>query len=106
MQNYKEVCGDKECVWFEISPSEGEEFLRWAKELGCIWVNGNEIKPENGADFFHFSIHNDGKLAYVSMLVWFAQHPKFENIERYVFSEFIKGVKVKPTSYMVVSPLE
>ena len=38
MQNYKEVCGNEECVWFEIKPSEGKKFLKWAKELGCIWL--------------------------------------------------------------------
>ncbi|MBR7186350.1 MAG: hypothetical protein IKD43_02545 [Clostridia bacterium] len=106
MQNYKEVCGDKECVWFEIEPSEGKKFLKWAKVLGCVWLSGEEINPEKGADFCHFSIHNDGKLANIAMSVWFAKHPKFENIDRYVFNEYIKDKKISPQSYMVVSPLQ
>ena len=48
MQNYKDVCGNEENVWFEISETEGQEFLQWAKDLGCSWLNGNEIIPENG----------------------------------------------------------
>ncbi len=94
MQNYKEVCGDKECVWFEIEPNEGKEFLKWAKDLGCIWLSGEEIKPEKGANFFHFSIYSDGRLANVAMFVWFSKDPKFKNIERYTFSEFLKGNKI------------
>ena len=99
MQNYKDVCGNKECVWFEIKPSEGKKFLKWAKDLGCVWLNGEEIEPEKGADFFHFSIHNDGKLANVAMFVWFAKHPKFENVKRYMFCEYIKGNFVSPSEY-------
>ena len=45
MQNYKDVCGDKQRVWFELSENEGQEFLQWAKDLGCTWLNGNEIIP-------------------------------------------------------------
>ena len=54
MQNYKEVCGKDECVWFEIQGNEGKKFLKWAKDLGCIWLNGEEIEPQKGADFFSF----------------------------------------------------
>ena len=56
MKSYKDVCGVDSCVWFEISPKEGKKFLKWAKELGCVWVNGEIIEPRKGADFFHFSI--------------------------------------------------
>ncbi|MBR2970654.1 MAG: hypothetical protein IKC48_02530 [Clostridia bacterium] len=106
MQNYKEICGEKECVWFEIKSIEGEKFLKWAKELGCVWVGGKEIEPHKGVDFLHFSIRSDGTVAYVDMIAWFVKHPKFENVKRYVFSEYIKGVKVGPKSYMVLSSLQ
>ena len=66
-------------------------------------ANGDEIEPEKGADFFHFSIHNDGKLANVAMFVWFSKHPKFKGIERYVFSEYLKGRKVKPSSHVLAA---
>lgn len=91
MQNYKDVCGNEEKVWFEISETEGQEFLQWAKDLGCSWLNGNEIIPENGTDGRHFSIHNDGKLAHVAMFIW--TDKRTENIIRYSFSEYMKGNK-------------
>ena len=103
MQNYKNVCGSKNCVWFEIKSTEGESFLKWAKNLGCVWLNGEQIQPQNGVEFLHFSIHSDGKLANVPMFVWFANHPKFANVEKYVFSEYIKGVKVSPKSHVITS---
>lgn len=81
MKSYKDVCGVDSCVWFEISPKEGKKFLKWAKDLGCIWVNGEIIEPRKGADFFHFSIHSDGTLANVAMFVWVAKHEKFANID-------------------------
>jgi hypothetical protein len=99
MQNYKEVCGKDECVWFEIQGDEGKNFLKWAKDLGYIWLNGEEIEPQKGADFFHFSIHSDGKLAYVSMMVWATKHEKFANIKRYMFCEYIQGNFVSPKEY-------
>ena len=89
MQTYKDVCGDKQRVWFELSENEGQEFLQWAKDLGCTWLNGNEIIPEKGTESRHFSIHNDGKLAYVAMFIWTDKRTEHET--RYSFSEYIKG---------------
>ena len=89
MQTYKDVCGDKKHVWFELSENEGQAFLQWAKDLGCSWLNGNEIIPENGTESRHFSIHNDGKLAYVAMFIWTDKRTEHET--RYSFSEYIKG---------------
>ena len=102
MQNYKEVCGGKEAVWFEINSNEGKKFLKWAKDLGCVWISGKEIEPQNGADFLHFSMRSDGTLAYVDMLVWFSNAPKYEDVERFVFGEYLKGIKVCPKSRMGV----
>ena len=99
MKSYKDVCGVDSCVWFEISPKEGKKFLKWAKELGCVWVNGEIIEPRKGTDFFHFSIHTDGTLANVAMFVWVAKHEKFANIKRYVFSEYIKGNLISPKDF-------
>ncbi len=76
MQNHQEVCGTKDEVWFEIHPKEGKEFLEWAKSLGCIWINGKEIEPEQGADFFHFTIQRDGRLANVAMYAWLSKHTR------------------------------
>lgn len=97
MKNYKNVCGNKNKVWFEIKPNEAEMFLKWAKDLGCKWSNGNEIHPDKHVDYLHFSIRNDGTLAYVNMMVWFSN----DNVEKYVFSEYIKGINVSPKSKMI-----
>ena len=86
MQNYLDVCGTNEMVWFEIQPKEGKEFLRWAKSLGCVWINGKEINPKDTTTFFHLSISDDGTLANVPMFAWLAK--KYENVPKYNFSDF------------------
>ncbi len=89
MQNFKDVCGNKKSVWFEIKPSESKKFLKWAKDLGCVWINGEEIEPSKGAEFFHFSIDSNGKLANVPISAWVSKQPEFKNIERYIFADFL-----------------
>lgn len=89
MQNFKEVCGKNKSVWFEIELIEGKKFLKWTKDLGCVWANGEEIEPNKGSEFFHLSISNDGKLSYVPISAWVAKGPEFKNIKRYVFADFI-----------------
>ena len=61
----------------------------WAKELGCVWVNGEEIDPNKGAEFFHLSISSDGKLSNVPISAWVSKQPEFKNIKRYVFADYI-----------------
>ncbi len=97
MQNYKELCGDEKEVWIEISPGEGEEFLQWAKDLGCVWINGKQIVPSEGANSFHFAIHNDGTLANVAMFVWV--HKQFEGVAKYMFSPLKHGERISPKEY-------
>ena len=88
MQNYKELCGEKESVWFEIKPSESEKFFKWAKDLGCIWLNGEKIEPTKNAEFFHYSISKYGRLAIVPACAWANNTLKFD---KFVFSDFIKN---------------
>ena len=92
MQNFKDVCGNKKSVWFEIKPTEGKKFLKWAKDLGCVWVNGEEIEPDKEVEFFHFSIDCNGKLANVPISAWVSKQLAFKNIERYVFADFISPI--------------
>ena len=103
MQNYKDVCAGEKSVWFEIQPNEGEKFLKWAKSLGCVWINGDEIDPKCEVDFFHFSINSEGRLSYVSMLAWVLKEQKYKSAPKYLFSEYVKGNKVKPKSYVMKS---
>ncbi len=97
MQTYKEVCGTESRVWFEIKPKERKEFLKWAKALGCKWLNGTEINPRKGADFLHLSIHNDGSLANVAMYAWVAK--QFEKVPKYMFCEYKQGRLTSPKEY-------
>ena len=97
MQNYKDVCKNEERVWFEIDPKNLEEFLTWAKEIGLTWLNGEEIEPQKGANFFHFSITNQGKLANVPYFIWIAK--QFENVKKYYFPEYKKGNLISPADY-------
>ena len=97
MQNYKDVCKNEEKVWFEIDPKNPEEFLNWAKEIGLTWLNGEEIEPKKGGDFFHFSVSNQGKLANVPYFIWIAE--QFKNVKKYYFPEFIKGNPISPKEY-------
>ena len=97
MQTYKDVCGNEEKIFFEIDPEGGGEFLKWAKEIGCVWLNGEEIDTQGRVDFFHLSTHSDGRLAYVSMMVWFSE--QFSNVKRYYFPEYIKGNLISPDEY-------
>ena len=89
MQKFKEVCGNNKEVWFEIELNEGKKFLKWAKELGCVWANGEEINLNKGAEFFHLSISSDGKLSYVPIFAWVSKQPEFKNIKRYVFADYL-----------------
>ncbi len=97
MQNYQDVCKTESRVWFEIHSKEGKEFLTWAKSLGCIWLNGEEIQPKKGAAFFHFAIHSDGTLANVAMYAWTAK--QFEDVPKYMFCEYKNGKLVSPKEY-------
>ena len=95
MQNYKDVCGKEEMIWFELNKlSEGRTFLKWAKSLGCVWLSGREIDCCERIAFTHLSINNEGKLGLVPISVWVSKQPEFQNIKRYVFCEFIKGAKI------------
>lgn len=76
--NYKDVCGNEESVWFVLSDmaEEGRLFLQWAKELGCVWMNGEEIDSEKGTDFFTLSIHANGTLANVPAMARVSKRSK------------------------------
>lgn len=72
-------------VWFSLRDKKG--FLKWAKEQGCVWMNGSEINPE-GDCFFHMAIHQDLTIANVAMHAWVSE--VFKNKPKYVFEDFIK----------------
>lgn len=99
MQNYKEVCGYEKMIWFEIKTNEYKKFLNWAKSLGCVWINGDEINVKEKITSFHYSITQQGILAKVPLFSWCSKTGQFDHIKRYMFCEFIKGNLVSPTEY-------
>lgn len=90
MQNYKEILGGEEEVWFQLRENECEKFLQWAKILGCVWCNGKEIQPHTELTSFHYTISTTGKLARIPLFAWFSKTGQFDRIKRYMFCEFIQ----------------
>ena len=91
MQNYKEVCGNDKEIWFKLNKlSEGKKFLKWAKSLGCVWINGDEIDVKEKTTSFHYSITSQGILAKIPLFAWCTKTGQFDYIKRYNFCEFIK----------------
>ena len=86
MQNYKEVCCGYKEVWFEIQLGERKKFLKWAKSLGCVWLDGTEIDPFEEIKFTHFSVDIDGKLGIVPISAWVSKQPEFKNVKRCFFN--------------------
>ena len=106
MQNYKEVCGNEQELWFEVQDNERNSFLQWAKALGCVWINGKEIDPNeqnNSQSFFHaiffYAITDNGKLARIPAFAWFEKNGQFDSVKRYMFCEFIQGKLISPKEY-------
>lgn len=101
MEQLKKILQENEKIWFEISESEKSEFLQFAKNLGCLWTNGDEIRPEIDHCGIHMSIHSDLRIANVAYFVWF--HTDFDSIPKFVFSDFVKGISKTPESRLLLS---
>ena len=98
MQNYKNLCGNDQMVWLEIQPKDEKKFLKWAKSLGCVWSNGDEINPKKSVEFIHFSISSDGKLSIVPTFAWVSKQPSFKTVRRCV-CKFIPESNTQIDSY-------
>ncbi len=99
MQNYKEILGNEEEVWFQLQENECETFLQWAKDLGCVWCNGKDIQPPTELTSFHYAISATGKLARIPLFAWFSKTGQFDHIKRYMFCAFTQGSLVAPNDY-------
>lgn len=73
-------------VWFSLRSKKA--FLEWAKEQGCVWMNGEGINTD-GDCFFHMAVHQDKTIANVAMYAWFAE--KFKDKPKYIFEDFLAG---------------
>ncbi len=92
--DYKDVCGTENAVWFCLSNKrEGRRFLQWAKELGCVWLNGDEIEPSKGTDFFTLCITKEGKIGNVSAMALPSE--QFQQVKRVRFADYYTALKKK-----------
>ena len=93
--DYKDVCRNEKSVWFILADrkKEGGRFLQWAKELGCVWLNGEEIDPRKGTDFFTLCITEDGKLGNVPAMALASK--QFRSVRRVRFADYRKTLKGK-----------
>lgn len=89
---YKDVCGNEQMVWFTVKDMkrEGRAFLQWAKDLGCVWMNGEEIDPSKGTDFFTLAIHADGKLYNVSVYSYMERKQSKHPAPIFAFADYKK----------------
>ena len=68
----KELLGGNERVWFDINQSDFTQFLTYALEQGCTWMDGSTINPDKDNCSHHMGINNELKLGFVSMWCWFS----------------------------------
>ena len=73
MKSLKEVLGNDKRVWFDIWQEDFKTFLQYAKDNGCKWMNGDEIKVDKDHIGHHMGINKDLQLGFVSMWAWFAK---------------------------------
>ena len=67
METIKEILNQNKQVWFFIEENERSAFLKYAKENGCIWLNGNEINPDEDVCGFVMGIRQNLTMGFVPM---------------------------------------
>ena len=83
-KKYLSVLGGKQAVWFNVKLKDGKKFLKWAKSLGCVWFNGEEIKEMETTKFFTIELNSLGVIGYVPNFC--KVNPQFKDIERINFT--------------------
>ena len=89
MKTLDELFADKEVkrVWFYIRREEQAEFLRFAKDNGCRWIDGTEIDLEGGACNF-MGINRERKTGQISVVAWMCcTDPTSIGVRKMDFSE-------------------
>ncbi len=99
MKRFTKALGNAEKVWFELTDQDKRDFLIYAREIGCTWLNGEPIEPDRNACNYHMSIHADFKIASVPYFVCFAN--QFNDIKKLRFSDFLTGTECTPQSKFI-----
>ena len=67
-------------VWFRVEEKDSKRFLQFAKDLGCIWINGTDIDPEKDKSGHYMGMENHC-LGYVSNMIFHFCHDKHKVID-------------------------
>ncbi|MBE5738928.1 MAG: hypothetical protein E7354_04300 [Clostridiales bacterium] len=90
MKNLKELIKNDERVWFEIEDSHKKQFLLFAKDNNCTWMNGDEILPTENNCGNLMGINSENKLGFVAT---YCRHIKPINMPRIIKFSQILGEK-------------
>lgn len=91
--NLKDLLKCEEKVFFSVSLQDRENFLKFAKENGCMWLNGKEIDPLQDGCNGYMSIHSDLRIANVPYFAW--NHPQTKDVIKYNFSNYYRNINEK-----------
>ena len=70
MKTLKEIIKNDNHIWFYVEKDEKEDFLRFAKENNCIWINGNEINLKEDKCSHFMGITKNNKLGFIPIQCW------------------------------------
>ena len=70
MKTLKQILKNQKHIWVSIEEIEKTEFLKYAKEQGCRWLDGSEIDPDEDNCGYHMGIRNDLTIGFVLGLCW------------------------------------
>lgn len=70
MKNLNEILKSNKQVWFEIEKKDLQNFLQFAKNNGCKWIDGDEIDASKDKCGNHMGIGNEKELGFLSMMCW------------------------------------
>jgi hypothetical protein len=74
MKTLKELVGEKERIWVELTPKDYEPFLNFAKANHCTWIdeskNYNISIFENHPAFAFIEIDSNGTIGFIPVIQW------------------------------------
>ena len=81
MKSINEILKKEGKVFFHVEPHVTNEFLLFAKENGCKWINGREIKIDEDKCGHFMGIDKDMKIGFVSAMCWVHAKDKIKKLE-------------------------